>query len=364
MPQDVVHEIVDRTGDVAFRYRLYPTRGCEYVSESVVDLLGYTAEELLSDPMLVARVIHPDDQELMRSVLEAPAGQEVDIELRCIRRDGSHLLTDVRCAVSRDAEGRPTIVDGIARDVTRLHSEQRERVRLIRTRSRAPRTATPARVARVLIVDDHDLTRGALRMVVSDDPHLELVGEARDGREAVALVRRLQPDLVLMDVRMPDLDGLEATRIVKQVSPMSSVLILTMFDDIELLVEAVRAGAAGYVLKSATEADLREAIWAALRGDMPVDPRLTREVLRRLASDYPAQAQPAAPDDPLSPREREVLLLLARGYTNREIGEQLVITANTVKIHVEHILAKLGVSDRTQAAVRAIELGYISQHAH
>jgi len=194
--------------------------------------------------------------------------------------------------------------------------------------------------------------------VLADDPEFELVGEAINGNEGVALSRALQPDLVLMDVRMPDMDGLQATRILKQASPTTLVLILSMFEDAELLLEAVKAGAAGYVLKNASEEDLRAAISDALAGNFPVDRHLVRDVLRRVAGETPRV--PVAPPELLSTREREVLELLARGCTNREIAEQLVITSSTVKVHVEHILAKLGVSDRTQAAVQAYELGYVT----
>jgi DNA-binding NarL/FixJ family response regulator len=213
--------------------------------------------------------------------------------------------------------------------------------------------------ARVLVADDHALTRAGLRALLAEDPDLELVGEATTGREAVALTQSLRPDLVLMDVRMPDTDGLEATRALKQTDPMTTVLILSMFEDAELLIEAVKAGAAGYVLKTASESGLRSAMWDALAGNFPVDQHLAREVLRRVANDI-APAQPVPPAGVLSAREREVLELLTRGFTNREIAERLIITQSTVKVHVEHILAKLGVSDRTQAAVRAIELGYVS----
>jgi len=162
-----------------------------------------------------------------------------------------------------------------------------------------------------------------------------------------------------MDVRMPGLDGLEATRLVKRVSPTTSVLMLSMFEDADLLVDAVKAGAAGYVLKGASETALRSAIWEVLGGDLAVEPRLALDVLRRLASEPPPPTAPTSDLPQLSAREQEVVSLLARGYTNREVADQLIITTNTVKIHVEHILAKLGVNDRTQAAVRAIELGYI-----
>jgi DNA-binding NarL/FixJ family response regulator len=211
-----------------------------------------------------------------------------------------------------------------------------------------------------VIADDHELTRAGLRSVLAQDPGLELVGEARNGREAVELAQSLQPDLVLMDVRMPDIDGLQATQMIKHASPTTTVLILSMFDDAEVLLEAVRAGAAGYVLKAMSEVALRAAVWDALAGNLPVDQYLAREVLLRLANEQPPSRPSTPRADPLSAREREVLALLARGYTNREIAEQLTITPHTVKVHVEHILSKLEVSDRTQAAVRAIELGYIT----
>ncbi len=219
-------------------------------------------------------------------------------------------------------------------------------------------TGTSPRRSRILVVDDHLLTRAGLRAVLADDPEFELVGEAINGGEGVTLSRTLQPDLVLMDVRMPDMDGLQATRILKQSSPATMVLILSMFEDPELLLEAVKAGAAGYVLKTASEEDLRAAMSDALAGNFPVDRHLVRDVLRRVAGQTPTP--PVAPPELLSARERQVLELLARGCTNREIAEQLYITSSTVKVHVEHILAKLGVSDRTQAAVHAFELGYVT----
>jgi PAS domain S-box-containing protein len=360
MPRDVVHEIVEGTGEVAYRYRLWPTRGYEYISESVRELLGYSADELYSDPLLPAKIIHPDDAELMTSVLDEHAGSEHDLELRWIRPDGGLVYTDVHLVVRRDASGRAIQVDGVARDVTGRDEARRHRLALVQARGRASEPGAQTRVARVVVVDDHELTRLALRMVVAEDPAIELVGEAANGTDAVALIRRLQPDLVLMDVRMPDLNGLEVTRIVKASAPMCAVLILTMFEDLDLLLEAIKAGAAGYVLKSADEAAIRTAIWEALRGGLPVDPQLARDVLLRLANEQTPRSLQALSPDPLSPREHEVLQLLARGLSNREIADALIITSHTVKIHVEHILAKLGVSDRTQAAVRAIELGFIS----
>jgi DNA-binding NarL/FixJ family response regulator len=196
--------------------------------------------------------------------------------------------------------------------------------------------------------------------VLAQDAGLELVGEAEDGRDVVRLAQLLEPDVALLDVGLPGMGGLEATRRVRAVSPMTSVLLLSMAVDAHVLLEAVKAGAAGYILKEANDSALRSAIWEVLAGDLAVDQQLARDVLRQLATATAATpAQSTSSADLLSAREREVLALLARGYTNREIAERLTVTSSTIKIHVEHILAKLGVSDRTQAAVRAIELGYV-----
>jgi DNA-binding NarL/FixJ family response regulator len=216
--------------------------------------------------------------------------------------------------------------------------------------------------ARILIADDDRLTRAGLRLVLGQEADIDVVGEARDGAEAVELARKLQPDLVLMDLRMPRLDGLEATRALKRERLARSVLILSMVEDPDLLLEAVRAGAVGYVLKTADEAELRFAVRQALAGELAVDPPMTREMTPRRGGDRVGPAislSKAPPANPLSPREQQVLRLLARGQTNREIAAELTITQHTVKVHVEHILAKLQVSHRTQAAVRAMELGYL-----
>jgi DNA-binding NarL/FixJ family response regulator len=218
--------------------------------------------------------------------------------------------------------------------------------------------------ASVVLADDHLVTRAGLRAVLADDPDFEVVGEANSGARAVAMSRSLRPDLVLMDVRMPDMDGVQATRLLKETLPNTTILILSMLEDPELLLEALKAGAAGYVLKSASESDLRVAMRDALAGNLPVDRHLVRDVLWRLATESPEPSPPIAATNLLSGREREVLELLARGCTNREIAEQLVISASTVKVHVEHILDKLDVSDRTQAAVQAIQLGYVVRESH
>jgi DNA-binding NarL/FixJ family response regulator len=213
--------------------------------------------------------------------------------------------------------------------------------------------------ARVLIADDDRLTRAGLRLLLGQETDVDVVGEARDGREAVELARRLRPDLVLMDLRMPNMDGLEATRVLKRDGLARSVLILSMLEDPDLLLATVQAGAVGYVLKTADEAELRVAVRQALGGKLAVDPPMTRELAQRRGGDHPALGASASPTNPLSPREQQVMRLLARGKTNREIAADLSITQHTVKVHVEHILAKLHVSHRTQAAVRAMELGYL-----
>jgi two-component system response regulator DegU len=220
--------------------------------------------------------------------------------------------------------------------------------------------------ARLVIVDDHEYMRDGMRRMLSGVEDVEIIGEAGDGRDAVELVRRTRPDLVLMDVRMPRMDGLEATRIVKQEHPQTSVLMVTMHENPDYLLEALRAGAAGYVLKDATREELITAIRGVLSGGFPLDPELAAGLLRRLASETPEPAEahprPEALEllQQLTPREVEVLEMLALGRTNREIAQKYVLSAGTVKRHVENLIAKLEVSDRTQAVVRALELGIIS----
>ncbi len=214
-----------------------------------------------------------------------------------------------------------------------------------------------AGLARLVIADDHELARSGLRSMLTGERGLELVGEATNGREALDLCRRLKPDLALLDVRMPEMDGLAATRAIKQVCPSTSVIIVTMHETPEYLFDALKAGAAGYLLKDATRRELILAVRQVLRGESIMDGALAVRMLRRLADETPGQAPP--PPDRLTPREREVLHLLALGLTNREIASKLAVSAGTVKIHVEHIIAKLGVSDRTQAAVRAVQLGLL-----
>jgi two-component system, NarL family, response regulator DegU len=226
--------------------------------------------------------------------------------------------------------------------------------------------------ARVVVVDDHDSVREGLKEMLADVPDIRVVGEAANGREAVELCDRELPNLMLMDVRMPRMDGLAATREIKREHPETSVLMVTMHEHTDYLLEALQAGAAGYVLKDATRQELIAAIRRVLSGESPLDPELAARLLRRLASDAQAstaggghdgtrpQPQRAALAQPLTPRELEVLALLALGRTNREIAEEFVVSVGTVKNHVEHLIAKLGASDRTHAVVRSLELGIIS----
>lgn len=212
----------------------------------------------------------------------------------------------------------------------------------------------PGEPTRVVIVDDHEPVRDALAGMLAGEPDLLVVGMACDGRDSLELCRRLRPDLVLMDVRMPGMDGLMATAALKRELPGTSVVMVTIHENPEYLLQAVRAGAAGYVLKEATKPELLLAIRKVLEGEYPFTRRLATQLLRRLVAEAAPPTQVLA--DPLTAREIEVLALLVQGQNNREIAEALNVSRSTIKAHVEHILGKLHVSDRTQAAVRAIEL--------
>ena len=221
------------------------------------------------------------------------------------------------------------------------------------------------RRTRLAIVDDYELARQSLQNMLADEEDIEIVGEAANGRQALLLCSRLRPDLILMDVRMPEMDGLAATREVKQRYPETSVMMLTMHENPDYLLEALKAGAAGYVLKDAHQEEIIEAVRRVRNGESPMDPELAARLLRRLASEGEMRKITRSPHtaayatDRLTPRELEVLGLMKLGRTNREIAADLVISLGTAKNHVEHIIAKLGVSDRTQAVVRALELGIL-----
>lgn len=212
---------------------------------------------------------------------------------------------------------------------------------------------------RVIIADDHEFTRIGLRTMLEGEADLALVGEAANGREAVALCRELRPDLAILDVRMPVLDGLAATRAIRADSPATRVMIVTLYEDPDYLLKALRAGAAGYVLKDSSQRSFLAAVREVLRGESFVNGDLTVRLLQRLPG-LGLPPPPRAAPESLTARERDVLRLVVLGKTNREIGRELAISLSTVKMHVEHIIAKLGVVDRTQAAVRAVEQGLIS----
>jgi DNA-binding NarL/FixJ family response regulator len=204
----------------------------------------------------------------------------------------------------------------------------------------------------VLIVDDHSVVREGLRMFLARDRDLEVVGEAADGAEAIQQARLLRPDVVVMDLLLPVLNGVAATRTIRSELPETEVLALTSVLESASVVEAIRAGAIGYLLKDTQAAELRTAIKAAAAGQVHLSPQAAAYLLNNIRI-------PERPE-PLTPREMDVLRLLAQGQSNKEIARTLVLVEETVKSHVRHILAKLGVQSRTQAILAAIRLGMIS----
>ena len=208
---------------------------------------------------------------------------------------------------------------------------------------------------RILLVDDDDLMRAGLRAVLSSDDELEIVGEVSGGRGAVGAVRETRPHVVLMDIRMPDLDGIAATREVLSAMPDAKVVMLTTFEDDDYLFGALAAGASGFLLKRTRPEDLIAAIRTVAEGDALLSPSVTRRVIDRAAT-QPRLARTDALER-LTPREREVLELIARGLSNAEIAETLVVEETTVKTHVKRLLAKLGLRDRVQAVIFAYEHG-------
>jgi RNA polymerase sigma factor (sigma-70 family) len=214
---------------------------------------------------------------------------------------------------------------------------------------------------RVLIADDQALVRAGFHKLLEAAPDVEVVGEAADGREAVDLAERLRPSLVLMDIRMPRLDGIEATRrLAAAHGDAVRVLILTTFGLDEYVYDALRAGASGFMLKDAPPEELLAAVEVVARGDALIAPAVTRAVIEEFARRSPGEAAPAPVLEELTAREREVLELLARGLSNAEIAERLVVSDGTVKTHVAHVLAKLRLRDRVQAVILAYEAGVIT----
>ncbi len=211
---------------------------------------------------------------------------------------------------------------------------------------------------RVVVVDAHDVIRAGIRALIESRPGHAVVGEASNGSQAVAVVRELAPDVVLMDVRLPVMDGIEATRRMRSIGVSAAIVLISTDCDIDTLMAALRAGARGYVLKDVETDELLGVIGRVVAGGHAIESTLATDLLRQMADEI--ERHPSLAPDPLTPREIEVLRLIALGGTNREIATSLIVAVGTVKAHVEHIMAKLGAADRTQAAVLAIEMGVIS----
>ena len=213
----------------------------------------------------------------------------------------------------------------------------------------------------VLIADDQRLMREGLATLLALAPDIRIVGQAGDGAEAIELARQLRPAVVLMDIQMPGVDGVSATRAIRSTLPNTQVIILTTFDDDEYLVSGLRAGACGYLLKDMPSEQLADAIRACVRGESPIGPEMTRKLVNFVAqAAAPIALHPANPlIDALSEREIEVLRLIARGLSNKEIAEALIIAEGTAKNHVSNILGKLDARDRAQAVARGQELGLL-----
>ena len=216
---------------------------------------------------------------------------------------------------------------------------------------------------RVMLVDDQQLIRQGIKMLLMSEDDLDVAAEASNGREALERIEYTRPDVVLMDVRMPVMDGVTATRHITETHPEIGVIILTTFDDEAYIFEGLRAGARGYLLKDISSEEMAEAIRVVAKGGALIQPSITRKVLSEFARlSTPAAPQPSKPaplPEPLTDRELEVLRCIASGLSNREIADKLVITEGTVKNHVSNLIAKLAVRDRTQALLKAKELGLI-----
>ena len=216
----------------------------------------------------------------------------------------------------------------------------------------------------VVLADDQALMRMGFRMVLEAEEDITVVGEASDGTSALAQAKALHPDVILMDVRMPGMNGIEATERIARECPGTRVLILTTFDLDEYAFAGLRAGASGFLLKDTRPTELAEAIRTVASGEAVVSPRITQRMLEMFASSLPNSGKPAQPSDPridsLTPREKEILVLISQGMSNAEIADRLVVSATTVKTHVGNVLAKLDVRDRVQAVVVAYETGLMA----
>src|SRR3954467_6657854 len=210
---------------------------------------------------------------------------------------------------------------------------------------------------RLVIVDDHAVVRQGLKAFLATESDIEVLGEASNGREAVEVVERTKPDLVLMDLVMPEMDGIAATASIKQSQPEIEVLVMTSFIEDEKVFGAMRAGATGYVLKDADPEEVVKAIRSAAAGESPLAPRVVRRLMKEFT---PAKPKPESQAEQLSEREIEVLRLVAKGHSNQQIAEALIISPKTAKTHVSNILSKLGLASRTQAAVYALRENLVS----
>jgi two-component system, NarL family, response regulator NreC len=207
---------------------------------------------------------------------------------------------------------------------------------------------------RILIADDHGVMRAGLRAVLEDEPDLQIVGEATNGEEALHLASQLQPDIILLDIGMPGIDGIEVTRRLRRLAPQTQALILTVYEDERLLSEAIQAGASGYVIKRALEEELLSAIRAVSRGDMYIHPAITRLLVKGI---NPITESKKSALGSLTPREQEVMGYIVRGYTNRQIAETMVISVRTVEGHRASLFSKLGIKTRVELVELAERYG-------
>ena len=218
---------------------------------------------------------------------------------------------------------------------------------------------------RVLLADDQDIIRTGLTIILNHQPDIEVVGQAADGMEAVNLAHQLQPDVILMDIKMPRLNGIQATRQIASALPKTQIIILTTYDTDDWVFDGIRAGAVGYLLKDTSGDNLADAVRGALRGESQMDPTVARKVLREfqhVTGPGHASIPPAPPEEPLeklTDREEEILKLLVAGLSNKEIAQQLSLSEGTVKNHISAILAKLHANDRTQAVLTALKRGLV-----
>lgn len=213
---------------------------------------------------------------------------------------------------------------------------------------------------RVLLADDHTVLRQGTAELLRREPDLEVVGEAADGEQAVALSQRLQPDVVVMDVRMPTLSGVEATRRIRELCPEVQVLVLTAHDDDRYVFSLLQAGASGYLLKTAPIHDLVDGIRQVVAGESPLDPAIARKIVLHFSGGHPQDARQASTLEELTPREQEVLQLLARGLSNQAIADSLFISERTVHAHLSSIFSKMQVGSRLEAVLHAIRLGWLT----